>query len=209
MNLQNKSYIFTNMRATKQQGVVLFIALIALVVMSLAAVALIRSVDTSTVIAGNLSSKQSATTSADSGVETALNWMSATVDLTTLNASIAASGYYATPDKDPTKASDVAWTAADSLPATGTGMVSGKDASGNTVRYVIQRMCSAVGEPSEATCLLGAPTVGAGSAAVKDAPNAGAVLPTSQSPVYRITARVVGVKNTISFVQAFAYQEQP
>ena len=39
---------------TAQRGVVLFFALIALVAMSLAAVALIRSVDTSTIIAGNL-----------------------------------------------------------------------------------------------------------------------------------------------------------
>ena len=46
----------------KQQGVVLFIALVALVVMSLAAVALIRSVDTNTLIGGNLSFKQAATT---------------------------------------------------------------------------------------------------------------------------------------------------
>ena len=43
----------------KQRGVVLFIALIALVAMSLAAVALVRSVDTATIIAGNLAFKQS------------------------------------------------------------------------------------------------------------------------------------------------------
>ena len=52
-----------------QQGVVSFIALVALVVMSLAAVALIRSVDTATLIAGNLAFKQAATASADAGVE--------------------------------------------------------------------------------------------------------------------------------------------
>ena len=208
MNSQNKATTLVNKHSTKQRGVVLFVALIALVVMSLAAVALIRSVDTSTVIAGNLAAKQSATTSADSGVETALNWMEVVVDLATLNANIAASGYYATPIKDPTKSTDIAWTDADSRPANGSGMIdaaTGKDGSGNKVRYIIQRMCSVAGEPSEASCLLGAPTVGTGSAAVKDAPAAGAILPTSQSPVYRITARVEGAKNTISYVQAFAY----
>ena len=56
---------------------VLFFALIALVVMSLAAVALIRSVDTSTMIAGNLAFKQSATTSGDSGVEGAITALTA------------------------------------------------------------------------------------------------------------------------------------
>ena len=74
--------------------------------MSLAAVALIRSVDTSTVIAGNLASKQSATTSADSGIETALDWMDGIADLTTLNSDSAinaALGYYATQTLDPTE----------------------------------------------------------------------------------------------------------
>jgi Tfp pilus assembly protein PilX len=70
---------------TKQQGMVLFFALIALVVMSLAAVALIRSVDTNTMIAGNLGFKQSATVSADSGVETAIDWLGANQTILTAN----------------------------------------------------------------------------------------------------------------------------
>ena len=41
-----------------QSGVVLFIALIVLVAMSLAGVALVRSVDTNLLIAGNLAFKQ-------------------------------------------------------------------------------------------------------------------------------------------------------
>ena len=57
---------------TKQRGVVLFFSLVALLAMSLAAVALVRSVDTSTMIAGNLSFKRAATTSGDSGIEAAL-----------------------------------------------------------------------------------------------------------------------------------------
>jgi Tfp pilus assembly protein PilX len=188
MNSHNK--IYTQFQFKKQKGVVLFIALIALVVMSLAAVALIRSVDTSTIIAGNLASKQSATTSADGGVETALNADAATL------------GYYATQAADPTT---ISWDATDSLPATGTGTVAGKDVSGNTVRYVVQRMCRNAGEPAEGNCLFGAPAVGTSSTAVVDAPKAGAATSTEQSPIYRITARVVGVKNTISFVQAFVY----
>lgn len=205
MNAQNKITAFTRKSSQSQQGVVLFIALVALVVMSLAAVALIRSVDTSVMIAGNLASKQLATNSADSGMETALEWMSGLASLAILDADDATKGYYATQALDPTT---LAWTAADSLPAgDGTGLVdaNGKDASGNTVRYIIQRMCRNVGEPSEESCLLGAPMVGTGSAAIKEAPEAGAIIPLSQSPIYRITARVVGVKNTVSFIQAFAY----
>ena len=43
-----------------QEGVVLFIALIVLVAMSLAGVALMRSVDTALVVAGNFAFKKSA-----------------------------------------------------------------------------------------------------------------------------------------------------
>ena len=43
---------FGHIRSMQQSGMVLFLALIALVVLSLAAVALIRSVDTNNLIAG-------------------------------------------------------------------------------------------------------------------------------------------------------------
>ena len=46
--------------AKSQKGVVLFFALIALVAMSLAAAALVRSVDSGVLVAGNLAFKQSA-----------------------------------------------------------------------------------------------------------------------------------------------------
>ena len=45
-------------RTRAQQGVILFIALIVLVAMSLAGIALMRSVDTNVLIAGNLAFRQ-------------------------------------------------------------------------------------------------------------------------------------------------------
>lgn len=204
MNLHLKTYTVAQVK--KQRGVVLFIALIALVVMSLAAVALIRSVDTSTIIAGNLASKQSATTSADSGIETALTWMEGVANPTTFYADNVAAGYYATQTANPTTFD---WDSTDSLPAddaSGNIDANGKDLSGNTVRYVIQRMCRVVGDPVEESCLFGAPVEGGssrgGGGYSKACPTCSA---TEQSPVYRVTARVVGVKNTISYIQAFVY----
>lgn len=206
MNSHYKTYFVADIRqvqlAYKQRGVVLFIALIALVVMSLAAVALIRSVDTSTIIAGNLASKQAATASADSGLETALSWMAAVPTPATLDASNTAAGYYATQAADPTL---FVWDATDSRLATGANITAGTDTSGNTIRYVIQRMCRTAGAPSPGGCLFGAPVVGSNSQTVVDLTGAGAVTSTEQSPLYRVTARVVGVKNTISFIQAFVY----
>ncbi len=191
-----------------QHGVVLFIALIALVVMSLAAVALIRSVDTNTQIAGNISSKQSAIVSADSGLETALTWISgvAPATLEVDSAANAALGYYATQIADPTT---FAWNATDSRPAKdGSGNInsSGTDKSGNTIRYVIQRMCRTTGVAGSGNCLFGAPVVGGSSQVVKDATGAcGNCTSTSQSIMYRVTAKVTSSKNTVSYIQAFVY----
>jgi Tfp pilus assembly protein PilX len=198
-------YPASQLGKSKQQGIVLFFALIALVIMSLAAVALIRSVDTNTIIAGNLASKQSAVTSADSGVETAITWMSGVSDLAIFNADDAAKGYYATQTANPTTFN---WDASDSLPADdASGLIdaNGKDMSGNTVRYVVQRMCRNPGAPAKENCLFGAPVVESNSQSVRDTTRAGAVLPVEQSPMYRITARVIGPRNTVSYIQAFVY----
>ena len=57
------------MSMRREQGVVLFIALIVLVAMSLAGIALMRSVDTGILIAGNLGFRQNATHVGDLGIE--------------------------------------------------------------------------------------------------------------------------------------------
>lgn len=197
----------------KQQGVVLFIALIALVVMSLAAVALIRSVDTNSMIAGNLAFKQSATISADSGVESAITWLSA--NATTLESDNTTSGYYATcstfdasTDKacGATNLTTTSWVAGtNSRFAAGTGITNGVDLSGNTIQYIVQRMCTATGAPSTANCLYGAVATPANGMGVVDAPQAGAPTTSVPSPAYRVTAKVTGPKNTVSYIQAYIY----
>ena len=60
-----------------QQGVVLFVSLIILVAMTLAGIALMRSVDTNVLIAGNLAFRQANTMYADTGVEAARAWLTA------------------------------------------------------------------------------------------------------------------------------------
>lgn len=198
-----------------QQGVVLFIALIALVVMSLAAVALIRSVDTNTMIAGNLAFKQSALVSSDRGVETALAWVEAKTIATPadLNADTAANadnGYFATyltPDLDDDailKDSDT-WADAKSSYATGADIAAGTGPDGNNIRYIVQRMCREAVAPTADKCLFGEAELGSGSKGVKDATEAGAIINTQQSPMYRVTVKVTGPKNTVSYAQTFVY----
>lgn len=176
-----------------QNGVVLFFALIALVVMSLAAAGLIRSVDTNSLIAGNLSFKQSSMLSADRGVETAIDWVEETNknDADLLNNDSVANGYFATSIADGralVDASGVVDTADDGL--------------GNNITYVVQRMCRQAGISTIASCLFGPPTKPADNQAVNLD-----VYPTGKVPsmIYRVTARVVGPKNTVSYIQTFAY----
>ena len=60
-----------NSYRNKQQGVVLVVALIALVAISLAGIALMRSVDTSNVVSGNIAFNEAAIQMADIGAEQA------------------------------------------------------------------------------------------------------------------------------------------
>jgi type IV pilus assembly protein PilX len=59
----------------RERGVVLFIALIAMVVLSLAGVALIRSVDTSGSVAGNIAFREASVTAVNLAVEQAVDWL--------------------------------------------------------------------------------------------------------------------------------------
>lgn len=202
-----------------QKGVVLFFALIALVVMSLAAAALIRSVDTSVIVAGNLAFKQSATVVADTGMVSAMNWIQ--TNSGALNSTSAANGYYNNSKTGITLTSGTgntwtgglhAWSADSSALAIGSGFLTGSPGldqiTGNTVQYVIERMCrnvSATFAATAADCLMGSAATGGNSLSNKTDPELGAVVNYSLSPMYRITTRVTGPKNTISYTQAYVY----
>ncbi|MEQ1526941.1 MAG: PilX N-terminal domain-containing pilus assembly protein [Gallionella sp.] len=203
----------------KQRGVVLFFALIALVVMSLAAVALIRSADTSTMIAGNLAYKQAAITAGDAGIELAMTWLdaeqtamtnagkSALIDadhtFNISNAANAALGYYSSVrDIAELTNGTVDWDDTDSKFAV-------TDTSGNTVRYIIERMCRNENEiPTPGNCLFTTTksTLNDQKVLAADEMCIGAgCLPDAQSPQLRITARITGPKNTVSYIQSFVY----
>ncbi len=207
--------------AFKQRGVVLFFALIALVVMSLAAVALIRSVDTSTMIAGNLAFKQSATASGDSGVEaavTVLNNIQVAMKAAnnnvllntsnTFNVDDAANGYYSNANPALNLTNSANWVNSSSK-------LVGTDASGNQVRYIIQRMCRNSNQVlNRQNCLFSAPALDNSgqevplptSVCAPPAPPAVNGCPVAgQSPEYRITSRTAGPANSVSYVQAFVY----
>ena len=211
----------------KQRGVVLFFALIALVAMSLAAVALIRSVDTSTLIAGNLAFKQATKNSAEAGVEAAIAWLdnanaqngalnvymnpdhpfNRTGGFVTAFGSFQNNGYYSYADPnlsltDSSAASHLNWDDNDST-------LVGTDGSGNTTRYVIQRMCrDANVEIANNNCLFSDIPTNNNNMVIPLPQNyckGPGCPPAAQPPQIRITARSEGPKNTVSYVQAFVF----
>ena len=194
-----------------QQGVVLFIALIVLVAMSLAGIALIRSVDTGTIIAGNLAFRQSAMHFGDIGIEAARSWLTGVTPTSTLYNDqpgiTGGQGYFANwgenvdllgNDPDTAKV-DYNWNNA-------TVVTSASLPAQYEVRYVIHRLCKQTGNPVSITCVK--QTVGAGSTAsgTKGVAAYGSfAMQVPTNALYRVTVRVLGPRNSASYVQAVVY----
>ncbi len=185
----------------RQRGVVLFIALIVLVAMTLAGIGMMRSVDTATIVAGNIGFKQASINSGDSGIETAFQWLLNNAGSTTLNVDSSTNGYYSSaPATDPNWNDPTTWTNAVSVNA------GAQDAAGNQIDYIIHRMCTL---PN--VSFNGSNGVNPQQCAIKTSNNpsasggsqkAGAVQFTTTSNLYyRITSRIRGPRNTTSYVQ--------
>jgi Tfp pilus assembly protein PilX len=189
-------------RRARQSGVVLIIALVVLVAMTLAAVALVRSVDTSNIIAGNLSFQQAATHSADTGIEAAITWLAANNGGTTLDSDESTNGYAAN-GSDPAL-SPAAGTSWDSFWPSQSARVhklnpTDADSAGNFVEYIIDRLCRNSGAKTAGASCSASPAV---QVATGNAEEAGEIQLNAPSVVYyRITVRVSGPRNTVSYVQ--------
>lgn len=192
-----------------QQGVVLFIALIVLVAMSLAGVALLRGVDTGTIIAGNLAFRQTSMHVADLGVEAARAWLLAQ-PTSDLHIDKTADNYFATWQanldllgNDASKP-DYDWTTSVPVPSGSTY----EPPSGYTVRYVIHRLCENSGDPtgSSANCVKVGGAAGTAASGTKGAAAYGTyAISVPTSAMYRITVRVTGPRNAQSYVQATVF----
>lgn len=197
-------------RLRRQRGVILIITLIVLVAMTLAGIAMMRTVDTSTIIAGNLAFKQSATTSGDAGVEAAITWLGANGG--DLEQDSADDGYYATSqdaldltgNKTPDDETDnLDWSSDDAV------TILEADAAGNVVAYVVHRMCDTTGPLDGETCAVeesaqGGNSQGAGRQMLTY--QAGSWTSVANRGFYRITARISGPRNNTSYVQAIISQ---
>lgn len=183
----------------RQQGMVLVMALIVLVLVSLSGLALMRSVDTTTLVAGNLAFQQAATRASDTGVERAIaNVLTPKAVADLLNANDTSNGYFATlANPSPTQTWQAFWQA--SLDANSVDM--GEDQFGNQVKFVIHRLCANALPPSAGGQCVASPNASAATGNSEEA-NAIQLQGGSNKVYYRITVRVSGPRRTESYVQA-------
>ena len=141
--------------AARQRGVVLFVALIVMVAMSLAAIALVRSVDTTNRAIGNLAFRQAAIQPAALAVEDAAqalfldqNKKNATL-ISNKDADLSDWNYYSSWQK-----SDDANGIPKKLQKKSNFDLKRTltDDAGNEIRYVIERMCVQPGPPLVDNC---------------------------------------------------------
>lgn len=205
----------------RQTGVALIFALLALVALTMGAVALIRSVDTGTLALGNLSFKQSGVTAGAKAADQALTWLAANIGSGALDANIPAQGYSATSmdSLDPTGRSlgsanlmaQVDWNE-DNCSQTGGGGAGCMDTApeitvgSDKVRYIITRLCSRALPTSDATNSCAVPVMGstiaaAGRGSVDAGGKAERTGGVVYSPYFRIITRTVGPKGTVSFTE--------
>lgn len=175
----------------RQRGVVLVMTLVALVAMTMAALAMVRSVDTSNLVAGNVTAKQAAMQEAQGVLDVAFRCLDAGGALATgpFAANSATCNYYATLQPDiakPYSIPDVLEAAPGTLNTT----------TGFTSAYVIERMC----DPG---------TTGWEQAKCTESPYGKAATHTnrirrgvpSYQALYRVSVKVSGPRNVAAYAQ--------
>jgi Tfp pilus assembly protein PilX len=208
------------LRSRLQRGVSLVFALMALVVISLAAVALVRSVDTTSLVIGNLGFKQDATSAASQAAEQAVTYLNTNAG-TTLNTDHASVGYYAS-SRDSLDVTGQAstsntravvdWTGSGTCSLYSSGSFGtcvspsseiSLNGGNNKARYIILRLCASEGAPSAVDCAvpIGSALVGGGNKGVQDYKNGKAQVVVNSSQYYRIVVRATSARGTVSFTE--------
>ena len=190
------SYRLLSKSHRQQSGMVLFIALIVLVSMTLAAIGMTRSVDTSNLVAGNMAMKQAALNASDAGIEQAITWLESQAGAGTLKDDNTAMGYSsAAPAQEP------GWTTPDPWVSSFCAKACAADSAGNVTRYVVHRMCTqndiAAGGANQ--CAWTGSSTSDGNS--NDAASSNGRFKGGGFIFYRVTTKVDGPRNTQSYTQ--------
>lgn len=215
----------THPRKARSHGVSLLFALLSLVALTLAAVALVRSVDTGALTLGNLGLKQEATTVSDQAANRAITWLNNNAG--GLDSDVPNSGYYASAHEDLDVTSQqipndgtpralVIWDmancayASDIQNKTCTLRPSDEfELNGLKYRYVILRLCDLVGDPKATGNSCSQPlAAGTGRASTKgsgDYSRTDRLVDDTGGVYYRIVVRVVGARQTTSYIETIVH----
>jgi Tfp pilus assembly protein PilX len=213
--------------ARAQRGISMLFALLALVILGFGAVALTRSIETGTLIMGNLGFKQDTLASSNSGAEMAIGWLQAQLATpalaAALNSNMNTHGYYARAT-DKLDATATRTSATNKLPLVNwdgdcNGIPSGSyescdmvpfteaaNVNGNKVQWLITRLCDQEGVPSGINLCV-RPAAASTSTAVErgDLTPGGRISNGVSSPYYRIIVRIQGPRNTVSYTESLVH----
>jgi hypothetical protein len=187
-------------RRPRQDGVVLFIALIAMVILSLGGVALVRSMDAGTNVAGNLAFRQASIVAVNRAIEESVDRIYKNPVINTI-ADDLPHQYFATLQAgEKTDGTPARLAGNYTTVQAGYGLTVWSDPSSLVeVRYIIERVCNAPNAPAIANCDLLPPKV---SKAGTDNEYKGIPLP--PIPHYRVSVRVdLPGTNSTTVAQAF------
>lgn len=191
-----------------QSGLVLILTLIILAIMSLAAVGLSRSVDTANLAIGNIAFRQGAVVAADRAIAAAManftlatgGWL-ATSSNTEGSLAAAASypslGYYASIQTETKGIPNPLLNSSCSTATTPYCVVISDTQTQESIRYIVERLCiSGTTVANQTGCESWNFNAAGGS--IKQNEKA----QTKMTPLFRVTARIDGPRNTVSYVQA-------
>lgn len=187
-----------------QRGVVLIFALIVLLILAIGAVAVLRSVNSTSLSSGNLAFHRDLVNQAEQAIATVLTEFRTNgppLSTSPTTASLPAANYSAATLLtnaqgvplallDNTAFGVIGTAANDIIPASTSGVPLGV-----TIRYVIDRLCTSTGTASITNCVqsTGLPTGGTANRNTAVAP--------PSATIYRVSVRINGPRNTQAFLQ--------
>lgn len=191
-----------------------------LIVMSMSALALVRAVSTSVLVAGNFAFRQAAVMAAEAGSEAAIVWLTARAALPDLYSNQPDQGYYASlPDgldisgSAPTGAKvAVDWdkdtcNSRSDVTCVSASPETTKDDAGQVIQYIMHRLCRSPGSPQDSanSCLLYRESSQVSPKKGQFSYGASSRFKVDSAVYYRITTRVRGPRNTVVFVQTLVH----
>jgi hypothetical protein len=188
-----------------QRGMVLHVVLVALVALMLLSITLFRSVDSSAAMLGNISLKSDANHRAHLALDQVVAWLNNSgkyTDYVLGGKSLGDDSYSANMLQADDQGLPGLLKDVEEFGKTYKGKLASTDGSGTTVYYLIERMCTKESAFTEvrAYCVDLTPQ------AEQAGSDPSGIAPLPRVPL-RVTVRVEGPKNTLSFAQAIVFSE--